>query len=108
MINPQKFFNFFMPSVISFVLYFLILFPISSNYLSLEEFGIRATVLIVISIVLIGSNFGMVWLIRSFYFKLKDEEIKSKSITKAPFFCFANDNISLFNLLIEFVSPLIF
>ena len=63
----------FLPLIVSFFL-----FPVFSNYLTPEDYGIRAIVILAVWVFVIISDFGTNWVIRYKYFRFNDSVKKAK------------------------------
>lgn len=66
----------------------LFVFPIYSNYIPIEDYGIRAIVLLAIIIFRVFSDFGTNWVIRKKYFEFNNENEKNSYITTLLLFSF--------------------
>ena len=69
-------FSVFVPLIASFFL-----FPIFTNYLTPEEYGIRAIILMAVLFFNIFSDYGTNWVIRYRYFRFKNEDQRSVYLT---------------------------
>ena len=74
----KSYMYYLIPSVFSALTFFLFLFPLMTRYITLDEFGIRALVHLVIILFEMTCAYGAVWLLQAFFLNFKkDSERRS-------------------------------
>ena len=74
MLNKKSLIYYTSPNILSSVVFFLILFPLMTKYVTIEEFGIRAIIQLSIIPFEVITAFGASWLVQAYFLDFKDKD----------------------------------
>ena len=70
----KNFINFLGPNALTGIVSFIIIFPITTHYVTISEFGTRALVFLAVLLVSILTSYGAIWVIQAFYNDFDDKD----------------------------------
>lgn len=98
----KRFFHYITPNIASAVVYFILLFPLLTFYISIEDFGQRALVTLALISFDILTFYGLVWILQSFFFEY-DGDLERRSFLTTVFLYGIAIRITFFLLFFFFI-----